>query len=146
MVFRSPPEDYAGGSQTNTCEVVMANEIRYSSNMSLVNGSLTDTYNTSGLTATQVTSGLLRNVQDVSDAFTGEKLDLGSLVGPRMAMFSNLDTANFVEVGLSISGDFCAFLKLKAGEQAGPLFLVTNDVWARSNTAPVKLFYVMYEA
>lgn len=123
----------------------MANEIRYSSNMSLTNGTLNDTYSTSGLTANQTTAGLLRNVKDVAITWTGELLDKGSLVTPRLAMFSNLDSVNFIEIGVQISGNFRAFMRLEAGHQAGPLWLGTTDVWARANTAPVKLFYVMYE-
>lgn len=43
----------------------MTDEIRYSMSMSLSNGVLADTFNTSGLKATQTNSRLVRNVQEI---------------------------------------------------------------------------------
>lgn len=125
----------------------MANEIRYNASVTLSKGSLNDAFNSSGLMANQTTQGLVRNVQEVPASWVGQVLETGSVVNPRMAMFQNLDTVNYVEVGLSISGDFVAFLKLEAGQQAGPMWLAGNPIpYARANTSPVKLFYIMYEA
>jgi hypothetical protein len=121
------------------------NEIRYNASVTLTNGGLTDTFNSSGLTANQTTPGVVRNVQEVSTTWAGEALSKGSVVTPRLAMFQNLDTVNFVEVGLQISGNFFASQKLEAGKQSGPVWLSGASPYARANTAPVKLFYILYE-
>lgn len=123
----------------------MANEIRYNSSVALTNGSLNDSFNSSGLTANQTTAGAMRNVQTISTTWTGDVVNKGSITTPRMAMFQNLDTVNFVEVGISVSGNFSGFLKLAAGQQAGPMWLSSIQPYARANTSPVKLFYIMYE-
>jgi hypothetical protein len=125
----------------------MANEIKYNANLNLSNGTLADAYNSSSLTSSQTTKGLIRNVQTISTAFAGEMLDKGSVTTPRMSLFVNLETnpgGNFVEVGVDVSGDFHPFMKLDAGQQAGPMWLGA-DPKARANTGPVKLFYLMYE-
>jgi hypothetical protein len=114
-------------------------------NVSLANGDLRDSYATSGLQSDQITQGLVRNVAAVPAVWSGSALDLGSVVSPGMAVFSNLDTANFVEIGMSVSGNFHAFLKLEAGQQAGPMFLSNMPLYARANTSPVNLFYILYE-
>lgn len=124
----------------------MANEVRYNMGVTLTNAGLSDTYNASGKTADQTTQGLMRNVQEVQTSWSGEALDLGSVVTPRMAIFVNLDDTNYVEVGVSVSGDFHGFEKLEAGDVSGPHWLSNLPPYARANTAPVKLFYIIYEA
>jgi len=122
----------------------MANEISYQFQMRLSNGGLTDAYSIGGLSADQGVQGLVRNVQTISTGAGGDALDLGSVVTNGWAIFSNLDSTNFVEVGIQIGGTFYAFLKLKGGEQAGPLRLGTAAPYARADTASVKLFYIIY--
>jgi len=126
----------------------MAGSIKYNSSMVLVNGTLNDTYNTSGLTAVQTTQGLVRNIQTLlSASVQGDALDLGSVVTPGMAMFSNLEVSpgNFCEIGVQVTGTFYPFLKLLAGQQSGPLILGAAAIYGRANTGNVKLFYIIYE-
>ena len=123
--------------------------IRYSMNVSLSNGSLADSYNTSGLTATQVTGSIVRNVQTLQVASVqGDLLDFGGVAiapaSPGLAAFSNLDALNYVEIGIRVSQVFYPFMKLLAGQQAGPLFLGASVIYARDNTANVQLFYLAY--
>ena len=123
----------------------MAGSIRYSMNMALSNGTLTDAYNTSGLTASQTTGLMVRNVQTLLVASAqGDLLDLGGIITPGMASFANLDALNFVEIGIRVGGVFYPFLKLLAGQQSGPMFLGATAIYARANTANVQLFYIVY--
>ena len=125
----------------------MANEMKYSLSMSLANGTLVDNYATSaGLSSNQTNARLVRNVQTLSSASPqGDLISLGGVVAPSLSSFSNLDTVNYVEIGIQVSGTFYPFLKLKAGQQSGPMFLGTAAIYARANTGDVKLFYVMYD-
>ena len=137
----------------------MAGEIRYGMSLTLNNGGVTDAYNTSGLIANQTFPVLVRNVQKIPDEVTAPQGEMIMPAGigatddfpgitPGLAIFKNLDSANYVEIGLYISGTFYAFLKLGPGEQSGPMFLgITTGDWnlyARSNTAEVDLFYIIY--
>lgn len=125
----------------------MAGEIRYNMGMTLANGSLNDNYNTSGLIADQATAGIVRNVQTLLSASAqGDLLDLGSVVTPGLATFSNLEVSpgNYCEVGIQVAGTFYPFLKLLAGQQSGPMFLGATAIYARANTGNVKLFYIVY--
>ena len=124
----------------------MADEIRYSMNVSLANGNLNDSYNTSSLKADQTTQGLVRNVQPVGTTAAGDVVDMGSISTPRMAVFSNLDVLNFVQIGLQIGGTFYPFLKLDPETQAGPIWLGnTTPIYARADAGAVELFYILYE-
>ena len=124
----------------------MANEIAYAIQMRLANvvSGLSDTYSASGLKADQAVALLVRNVQTISTGAGGDVLDLGSVVTPGMAVFVNLDAANYVEVGIQLTGTFYPFLKLNFGEQAGPMRLGVAAPYARANTLAVKLFYIVY--
>ena len=123
----------------------MSGTIRYSMNVALSNGSLSDAYNTSGLTANQTTGLMVRNVQTLLAASAqGDLLDLGGVTSPGMAVLANLDALNYVEIGIRVSGTFYPFLKLLSGQQAGPMFLGASSIYARANTANVQLFYIVY--
>lgn len=61
------------------------------------------------------------------------------------AMFKNLDATNYVEIGTDVSAAFNAFLKLLPGESAGPMPLATTAIYAKANTAAVKLQYTVVE-
>ena len=125
----------------------MSNEIRYNFGVSLTNGSLVDSYNTSSLTANQTTAGIVRNVQTcLSASAQGDAINKGNVTTPAMAVFENLDSSNYIEIGIRDGGGtFYPFLKLLAGKQAGPMWLGTTAPYARANTGNVKLFYIMYE-
>jgi len=120
----------------------MSAEITYQFQTRLVNGALTDNYSTSSLAADQSLAFMVRNVQTISNA-AHSALDLGSVVTPGWSVFVNLDTINYVEIGIDITGAFHPFLKLKFGEQ----FVCRLGIaapYAKANTAPVKLFYIIY--
>jgi hypothetical protein len=116
----------------------------------LGNGFLVDSYSVSSLPANQSSAFLVRNVQTISNA-AHSALDLGSVVTPGWAVFANLDTTNYVEVGIDVGGAFHPFLKLKPGQatpavsgEQFPCRLGVAAPYAKANTAPVKLFYIIY--
>jgi len=131
----------------------MANEIRYNISISLKNGYLSDTYATSGLQMDQTNQGLFRNVVSVPVGSIGTVLDQGNVINKGWTVFSNLDTTNFVQIGIQYTGPgmipslFYPVLKLLAGQQSGPVYLGTSSkMWvAKADTAPVNLFYIVYE-
>jgi len=137
----------------------MAGEIKYGISLTLNSGGIADAYNVSGLTATQTNPVLVRNVQKVQDEVSapqGEMImpaGVGATddfpgISPGLSVFKNLDEHNYIEIGLYIGTTFYPFLKLEALEQSGPMFLgITSGSWnlyARANTAPVDLFYIIY--
>ena len=124
----------------------MANEIKYNYSLSLANGTLADSYGTSGLSANQTNARLVRNVQTLlAISLQGDVVSLGGVVTPGIAVFSNLDTVNYIELGIQVSGTFYPFLKLQAGQQSGPMFMGTSGIYGRANTGDVKMLYIIYE-
>ena len=126
----------------------MANELRYGLNMALTNGLLLDSFNVSGLAANQSSQKLVRNVQSVGTVLPGDSLDFGGVVNPGLAIFINLDTANWIDIGIGVDGTFWPFIHLLAGQHSVPMFLGTGigtPIYALANTAPVKLFYIIYD-
>lgn len=124
----------------------MAGTISYQSQIGLSNGTLTDAYSVSQGSGTQTTALLVRNVQVIPFA-ADAALDLGSVVNPGFAMFANLDSTNYVEVGIDIGAVFYPFLRLGPGEKHGPMKLTPGLVpYAKANTAAVSLFYIIYNS
>lgn len=133
----------------------MSSEISYQFQIRLSNGALSDSYSASAMAANQSAALMVKNVQTISNA-AHSALDLGSLVTPGWAVFVNLDTTNYVEVGVDVGGTFYPFLKLKPGQAALPStsFVPGEQFtcrlgsgvvpYAKANTAPVKLSYVIY--
>ena len=123
----------------------MANEITYQSQIYLRNGSLVDTYSSGSKTATQSVAGLVRNVQNITTVAGGEALDLGSVTTPGWAVFINMDTADYVEIGSYVGGTFYPFIKLLPGECVMCRLGIAAP-YALANTTTVDLFYIIYEA
>jgi hypothetical protein len=126
----------------------MANEIKYGMQMSLTNGLLTDTFSKTGLSTNQVSNRLVRNVQEIGIGGAGDALNFGDVINPGLALFINLDLVNWIDIGIGVDGTFWPFIHLLAGQHSGPLLLGTGigtSVYALANTAPAKLFYIVYD-
>lgn len=83
-------------------------------------------------------------VQDIGFS-THEQLVFKSDFGtPGWAYFRNLDATNFVQVGVVVSATFYPLVKLFAGE-ACVFPLATSTIYAKADTAAVKLEYVPLE-
>lgn len=116
----------------------MANEITLTFQILLSNGGLRDSFASSSFASDQTTAKLVRNVQTIG--IIQEALALGDVATPGWAVFQNLDDTNFVEIGISGS----MFMKLKPAEKC-MCRLTTVAPFAIADTAPVELFYVIYE-
>lgn len=87
-------------------------------------------------------------VQNIATTAGGVAVDLGPTVTtPAVSYFVNLDTANYVEVGVQVGGTFYPFVRLKAGEMyVFRLAVGPTALYARANTAAVDLeFGVLQE-
>jgi len=90
-------------------------------------------------------AGVVENVQSISTNATGDALVLGGITTPGFAYFKNLETNNYIEVGiLDATTNFVAFLKLN-GEEAQTCWLGITAPYARANTAASKLDYVIID-
>jgi hypothetical protein len=116
----------------------MADEITLSFQMNLVNGSLKSSHSSGSLTIDQTTAKLVSNVQTIGTV--EEALDLGDITTPGIGIFVNLDSTNFIELGLS--GQM--FVRINAGEQY-PFRVTTTAPYAKADTANVELFYILLE-
>jgi hypothetical protein len=115
----------------------MANEISLSFQILLNNGSLTDNHSSGSIAVDQATAKMVRGVQTVGTSEAA--LGLGEVATPGICVFVNLDDTNFVEIGVTGS----MFVKLKPGEQF-VCRLTTTAPFAKADTAPVELFYIIY--
>lgn len=92
------------------------------------------------MTGTRYSAG----VQDIGFA-AHEALTIGSDVGTAgWGEFRNLDTTNFVQIGLDVAGTFYPFAKLLPGESF-PVPLATKDLYAKADTAAVQLELTVLE-
>lgn len=87
-----------------------------------------------------------RDVTEVATTSAGVALDLGSVSNSGWALFENLDSTNYVEVGVQVSGTFYPFLRLLAGERAVCRVSQAATLYARANTSAVKLDFTIMEA
>jgi hypothetical protein len=83
-------------------------------------------------------------VQDIGFAAHEAIALAGDLGTPGMAMFTNLDETNFVELGLEVAATFYPFAKLLPGETAGP-FRIGGTLFAKADTAACELDVVIIE-
>lgn len=76
-------------------------------------------------------------------AGTALSLDGITIATAGYSFFRNIDTTNYVEIGVQVGGVFYALVKLKAGEVAVLRMNQTNAPYARANTAAVSLQYTI---
>ena len=127
----------------------MANEISYSLQLRCTNPSaavaagnfnLDRTENKTNVTQAVMNFGAI--VQSVPTTAGGTVIALpGGITTGTLgyAMLTNLDTTNYVEVGVKVAATFDSLLKLKAGESQVVRFAQTNPIYAMANTGAVKL-------
>jgi hypothetical protein len=75
---------------------------------------------------------------------SAEALDIGEITTVGYCWFRNMDSTNFVEIGYDDTG-FKNLIKLKAGEECGPVRLGQGAPYALADTAAVDLEYVIIE-
>ena len=121
----------------------MADEITCSGNLSFSKSTASLTVRSNGSAITATGSKYIHNVQAIGFA-AAEALALGDVGTCGYAMFHNLGPTNFVNIGTNADG-IVTFLKLKAGEWAGPLRLGTDVPVAQADTGAINLEYCIVE-
>lgn len=121
----------------------MANELTISASLKVAKGHLREELTKAGLLATMAGSLSLKGVQPIGTAY--EAVTIGDVGTAGWAAFINLDTTNYVELGVEVAAAFYPLVKLLPGEVA--LFrLAAGTFHARANTAGVNLQKCIIEA
>lgn len=119
----------------------MANEITITMRIKVEKGALRDDKNAGTFSVDLSDYPKAGNVQTIGTAH--EALVVSTDVATAgWAYFRNLDTANYVEVGTLDGTTFESFGKLLAEEPA-LMPLATTAIYAKANTAPVDLDYMI---
>ena len=124
----------------------MADEIQHyaklrvaSGNLDETSGGVQETYDLAD-TSPQQAAGI------ASIGFAAhEAIVMGDVSTAGWAYFKNLDSTNFVALGVDVSGTFYPLAKLKAGQYC-VVPLGTSAPYAKADTAAVQLHYRIYEA
>lgn len=122
----------------------MANEITATVRLDLTKSNLKMLKQPSALQVTMTGTRIANQVQDIGFA-AHELLETVSGFGTAgWCYIRNLDTTNFVQIGIDSAGTFHPLLKLLAGEFfLGPL--TTKAVYAQADTAVCQVEYAMVE-
>ena len=122
----------------------MANEIVTSGQIQLDDGNLQFNRRLSNERYDQSNSGFDWTTQDIGTS--NEALNISSDISSAgWAWFRNIDDTNFVEVGVQdANSNFIPFIKLKPGEFA-IMRLATSSIYAKADTASIKLEWLVLE-
>lgn len=94
-----------------------ANEIQSVINLKVTKGSLDVTRSVSQqLTLTAAKPNAAGFTQAIPTNTAGTAVTLGDVTTNGVAWFRNLDTTNYVEIGVQVSGDFYPLVRLNYGE------------------------------
>lgn len=119
----------------------MANEIRLTQSIQVVNGNLSDTFSVVKTADQAAVGGPTPGYVTVGT--TEEEFALGELSAKGFVMMQNLDATNYVQWGFS-TGVYGG--RMKAGEAAGPFRLDATSLFLKANTAACKVLIKAYEA
>lgn len=122
----------------------MSNEITVSAQLKNVNGDLTRERRVTSKQFNQSNQGLSSEVQTIGTS--SESINISSDISTAgYAFFRNLDSTNFVEIGVEDGNStFIAFAKLKPGE-FGVIRLATSSIFAKADTASIKLEHMILD-
>ena len=122
----------------------MANEITVNTRLQVTKSYLKTDDNPGTLNVTMTGTNVAGGVQVIGTGAHEALSDVSDIGTAGWAYFRNLDAANFVEVGRDSTGTFVPLVKLLAGEYfAAPLS--TDAVYAKADTASVKLYWRIFE-
>jgi len=116
----------------------MANEITITTGLVATSGNFLVQHSTLTKQATLTTATRSLNTQNISTSSTALVIASGVGAAGGWAWFRNLDTTNYVEVGVQVSGTFYPLVRLNAGE-AAVFRLGVITPYARANTGSVYL-------
>lgn len=121
----------------------MANEIKISSQLRFIKGGVKITVGTANHYVDVSGDHSVHNTQEIGT--NAEALGVGEIGTVGYCWFRNMDGTNFVEIGYNDVGGFMNVIKLKAGEECGPVRLGQDAPYAKADTAAVDLEYVIVE-
>jgi len=116
----------------------MANEITITTGLVATSGNFLVQHSTLTKQATLTTARRSLNTQLISTSSTALVIASGVAAAGGWAWFRNLDTTNYVEVGVQVSGTFYPLVRLNAGE-AAVFRLGVITPYAYANTGSVYL-------
>ena len=120
----------------------MSGEIRAAMSLSATKGALKFNFPSTNLTIDMAGTRWSAGVQDIGT--TVEQITLGADVASAgWAVFTNTDSTNYVEIGASNGTPY--LLRLNALESC-LVRLTTTTLYAKANTAAVKLQFMILEA
>lgn len=90
---------------------------------------------------TAASNVVIRNTQTIGTTY--EAIAVSDLAGLGYGRFINRDATNYVEVGVEVSAAFYPLIKLRPGMDSGWVPLAAVTLYARANTASVKMEYVL---
>lgn len=122
----------------------MANEVAVQVSLQVTNGNLSflkrDSYNADQSAA----GGPSNGVQEIGTSH--ELVSITDITNKGFVYFGNLDSTNFVEIGVDVTASFYPLAKLAAGESAVLRLSPSVAVYAKADTAAVKLETYCFEA
>ena len=122
----------------------MANEFSITSSFKLSNGNDSFTRTVSFNADQTAVGGPSPGVLSIGTSHEAvAPIDISSL---GWALFKNLDETNYVEIGVEVTGSFYPLLKLLPGEQVQVRLSPAVLIFARANTAAVRLDSQIFEA
>lgn len=86
------------------------------------------------------------DVTSIPTTAAGTAIDLASISSSGWAIFENLDSTNYVELGVQVGGTFYPLVRLLAGEKVAFRLSSAATLYARSNTASCNLYWQVLEA
>lgn len=116
-------------------EITLNLKIKYEKNGISDTRIFSDTVDVSG-------SAICGGVQTIGT--TEEAVAVGDVGTLGFARFMNIDATNYVEIGSFVAATFYPLIKLKPGESC-VCRLSAVTVYARANTAAVRLDYMIFE-
>lgn len=126
----------------------MANEIKATLNVTLVNGSLKDSIQPGAIQIDQEAAGAFEDVVTVNSS-AAQKLSFGSISTPGVAYFRNLDATNFASFGVeSTSGALFTSNTFKPSEPNWMRLTSGTTYMAQASTsgaAAIELHVKVYE-
>lgn len=122
-------------------------DITMSTNFSVSKGTLNRAYSRND-TATFVSSAppVASGAPTIGTGSGGEALVLQDVSSLGWARFQNLDSTNYVEIGIVVSATFYPVITLLAGEYTFVRLSPGIAPYARANTASVQLDYEIFQA
>ena len=122
----------------------MANEVAVQVSLQVTNGNMSflkrENYNADQTAA----GGPSNGVQEIGTSH--ELVSITDITNKGFTYFGNLDTTNYVEIGVDVSATFYPLIKLLPGESAIMRLSPSVAVYAQANTAAIDLETYCFEA